>query len=233
METRQRRSFTDDYKRQAVDLVASRSMLRRTATCWPTSLSIVLPNVLLHEEQSTRRVVLRPPSALSKMCSGLVFSVNSFSQKMHLAISRLSKLSGWSFFLELVRAAGVEPAQAFRPYGFSYQLRLSPPRLGAFALRLVCGLDYPFTVAFTHCGVRLRCCPSSLYTFPRSRAWLGIATLEVPPNLSSSASSVSQRALKLSKSVASTSFATPASIQRCIASASGSAKRKAQGRRLG
>jgi hypothetical protein len=98
METRQRRSFTDDYKRQAVDLVTSRSMLRRTATCWPTSLSIVLPNVLLHEEQSTRRVVLRPPSALSKMCSGLVFSVNSFSQKMHLAISRLSKLSGWFFF---------------------------------------------------------------------------------------------------------------------------------------
>src|SRR5262249_12799593 len=28
----------------------------------------------------------------------------------------------------LVRTAGVEPAQAFRPYGFSYQLRLSPPR---------------------------------------------------------------------------------------------------------
>jgi hypothetical protein len=32
----------------------------------------------------------------------------------------------------LVRTAGIEPAQAFRPYGFSYQLRLSPPRLGAF-----------------------------------------------------------------------------------------------------
>jgi len=48
----------------------------------------------------------------------------------------------------MVRAAGIEPAQAFRAYGFSYQLRLSPPRLGACALRLVCGLDYPFTVAF-------------------------------------------------------------------------------------
>ena len=31
----------------------------------------------------------------------------------------------------LVRAAGLEPAQAFRPYGFSYQLRLSPHRRGA------------------------------------------------------------------------------------------------------
>lgn len=29
----------------------------------------------------------------------------------------------------MVRAAGIEPAQAFRPYGFSYPLRLSPPRL--------------------------------------------------------------------------------------------------------
>ena len=40
--------------------------------------------------------------------------------------------------------------------GFSYQLRFaSPPWFE------VCGLDYPFTLA-----VCLRCCPSSLYTFP-------------------------------------------------------------------
>jgi hypothetical protein len=29
-------------------------------------------------------------------------------------------------FAAVVRAAGLEPAQALRPYGFSYQLRLSP-----------------------------------------------------------------------------------------------------------
>jgi hypothetical protein len=39
-------------------------------------------------------------------------------------------------------------------------------------LRRVCGLDYPFTVAFAQVGVRLRCCPSSLYTFPlHVHAW--------------------------------------------------------------
>jgi hypothetical protein len=43
-----------------------------------------------------------------------------------------------------------------------------------------------------------RRCPSSLYTFPASfsRAWLGIAMLQGSPNLSSSASPVSRRALK-------------------------------------
>jgi len=42
----------------------------------------------------------------------------------------------------LVRAAGLEPAQVFRPYGFSYRF--------GFRRRLtqgVRGLDYPFTVA--------------------------------------------------------------------------------------
>jgi hypothetical protein len=44
----------------------------------------------------------------------------------------------------------------------------------------------------------VRCCPSSLYTFPTvsGRAWLGIAMLQGSPNLSSSASPVSRRALK-------------------------------------
>jgi hypothetical protein len=38
----------------------------------------------------------------------------------------------------------------------------------------VCGLDYPFAI---RAGVdrRFRRCPSSLYTFPFSGAWLGIA----------------------------------------------------------
>ena len=60
--------------------------------------------------------------------------------------------------LELVRAGGLEPPQALRPNGFSCHLRLSPPPSG------VCGLDYPFTLPRIAPG--LRCCPSSLYTFP-------------------------------------------------------------------
>lgn len=34
----------------------------------------------------------------------------------------------------LVRAGGLEPPQTFRPYGFSYQLRLSPPRVRGFVV---------------------------------------------------------------------------------------------------
>src|SRR5713101_8000721 len=60
----------------------------------------------------------------------------------------------------------------------------------------VWGLDYPFTVPGFAPGVR--CCPSSLYTFPAvsGRAWLGIAMLQGSPTLSSSAPPVSRRALK-------------------------------------
>jgi hypothetical protein len=42
----------------------------------------------------------------------------------------------------LVRAAGLEPAQAFRPYGFSYHFGFRRRR--TYGVR---GLDYPFTVA--------------------------------------------------------------------------------------
>jgi hypothetical protein len=63
---------------------------------------------------------------------------------------------------KVVRAGGLEPPQALLPYGFSYQLRLSPPRLpirrGAFVVWTIpspCS-GYPED----------RCCPSSLYTFP-------------------------------------------------------------------
>jgi hypothetical protein len=48
-------------------------------------------------------------------------------------------------------------------------------------LRPVCGLDYPFTIPRKVAG--LRCCPSSLYTFPEGyflRAWLGIAMIRFP-----------------------------------------------------
>jgi hypothetical protein len=93
---------------------------------------------------------------------------------------------------DLVRAAGIEPARGSPPYGFSY-----PYGFHRRSVRSVCGLDYPFTLA----RLRLRCRPSSLYTFraarSRRKAWLGITTFEVSPNLSSSTSGVSPGALKV------------------------------------
>ena len=75
---------------------------------------------------------------------------------------------------KLVRAGGLEPPQALRPNGFSDHLRLSPRRAGARkAPRSVCGLDYPFTLPRMAPG--LRCCPSSLYTFPNGRVRPGLA----------------------------------------------------------
>jgi hypothetical protein len=97
---------------------SSWSILRSPAVCWPTSSSIVLPNVPLHAEQSTCFAVLRPPNALSRMCSGLVSPVSSFSKKMHLAIDVLE--SQLSQFLKLVRAAGLE-SKAFRSGALFYQ----------------------------------------------------------------------------------------------------------------
>jgi hypothetical protein len=44
---------------------------------------------------------------------------------------------------QMVRAAGLEPAQAFRPYGFSYHFDFRRR-----STESVCGLDYPFTIAF-------------------------------------------------------------------------------------
>ena len=112
-----------------------------------------------------------------------------------------------------MRAEGLEPSRTLRSNGFSY-----PATAFAAAHRFrngVWGLDYPFTMPGSAPGVR--CCPSSLYTFPAcsGRAWLGIAMLQGSPNLSSSASPVSRRALKFAlKSGASADFATPAWFQR-------------------
>ena len=69
---------------------------------------------------------------------------------------------------KLVRAEGLEPPRAVKLRGFSYRLRLSPPRRAG----RVCGLDYPFTVPG---GSGVRCCPSSLYTFPAGRLRPGLA----------------------------------------------------------
>ena len=61
----------------------------------------------------------------------------------------------------------LNPHGPFKPCGFSYRRRLSPPRHDALGeLTLVCGLDYPFTILRK--TPELRCCPSSLYTFPAS-----------------------------------------------------------------
>ena len=111
----------------------------------------------------------------------------------------------------MVRAEGLEPSLSLRKNGFSYP---STTFVAPTIYSKVWGLDYPFTVSGFLPGIR--CCPSSLYTFPAgfSRAWLGIAILQVSPNLSSSTPPVSRRALKFSfKSVASADFATPARFQ--------------------
>ncbi len=74
----------------------------------------------------------------------------------------------------VVRAEGVEPSRAVKLNGFSYRLRLSPPGRRAWKRqRRVCGLDYPFTVPRENPG--LRCCPSSLYTFPAGMFLPGLA----------------------------------------------------------
>src|SRR6266436_4572118 len=98
------------------------------------------------------------------------------------------------------------------PTDFHARLRLSPPPT-AFAMGF--GVwTIPSPCPDLAPGVR--CCPSSLYTFPASfsQAWLGIAMLQGSPNLSSSAPPVSRRALKFAlKSDASADSATPARFQ--------------------
>jgi hypothetical protein len=77
----------------------------------------------------------------------------------------------------VVRAAGLEPAQALRPYGFSYQLRLSPPwRLGGSPpTRKFVVWTIPSPWRSLARRSRVRCCPSSLYTFPRRLRAKGLA----------------------------------------------------------
>jgi len=75
----------------------------------------------------------------------------------------------------MVRAEGLEPSRALRPNGFSCQLRLSPPPVG------VCGLDYPFTVAFAVGAARLVSTPSRPVVRPglaRDRHFTGFPEFE-------------------------------------------------------
>jgi hypothetical protein len=89
------------------------------------------------------------------------------------------------------------PHEPFKLCGFSYRLRLSPPGfVRSFHIRFaVWTIPSP-----SPGGPGLRRCPSSLYTFPADFS-PGLARdchmNEVSPILSSSASPVSRRALKL------------------------------------
>jgi hypothetical protein len=97
----------------------------------------------------------------------------------------------------VVRAAGLEPAQLFRAEGFSYHFGFRRLALARSRIRLVCGLDYTFTIARS----RIRCCPSSLYTFAPAVRLERLARdclLPVSPSLSSSAPRVSPGALNCS-----------------------------------
>ena len=87
----------------------------------------------------------------------------------------------------------LNPHEPCGPTDFHTRLRLSPP--------LQCSAGFGVWTIPSPCpdmAPGVRCCPSSLYTFPAvsGRAWLGIAMLQSSPNLSSSASPVSRRALK-------------------------------------
>ena len=97
----------------------------------------------------------------------------------------------------MVRAAGIEPARVISPTDFR--------TTSAFAAvpRDVCGLDYPFTVAFAVGAARLVSTPS------RFRAWLGIA-ISGFPEFEQFCTPSFQEGTQLFKSVASTNFATPA-----------------------
>ena len=95
---------------------------------------------------------------------------------------------------------GLPPTDFLTSYGFHRR-----------PVRDVCGLDYTFTLARS----RLRCCPSSLYTFrpapSRRTAWLGIAISGFPEFEQFCIPGFPESTQKsLFKSVASTSSATPA-----------------------
>ena len=96
------------------------------------------------------------------------------------------------------------------PNGFSYPLRLSPPPGRAFGV---------WTIPSPYPGLDpgLRRCPSSLYTFPRVRVLGGLARdshLTGFPEFEQFCTSSFPAGTQSFKSVASTSFATPALICR-------------------
>lgn len=76
----------------------------------------------------------------------------------------------------------LNPHDLFRVCGFSYHFGF---RRLATRVR---GLDYPFTIP----RERFRCCPSSLYTFPKISGLGSGLPVKVSPTLSSSTPPVSQ-----------------------------------------
>ena len=108
--------------------------------------------------------------------------------------THVSGLNRW----DLVRAEGLEPSRGLRPNGFSYPLRLSPPCRDRVLSDAPAGL---WSGLYLHHG-RSAVGAARLVSTPSRpecsvRAWLGIAISQGSPNLSSSASPVSRRALKL------------------------------------
>jgi hypothetical protein len=100
----------------------------------------------------------------------------------------------------VVRAGGLEPPRPVRVCGFSYHFGFRRP-----ATR-VRGLDYPFTIP----RERFRCCPSSLYTFPKISGLGSGLPVKVSPTLSSSTPPVSLTGTQFLKSAVSADFTTPA-----------------------
>jgi hypothetical protein len=95
----------------------------------------------------------------------------------------------------------LNPHGPFKPCGFSCRLRLSPPGRDA-PEELTPSLRSGLSLHPPPEAPELRCCPSSLYTFPAG-CFSGLGSglpFKVSPNLSSSASPVSRRALKFSLS---------------------------------
>jgi hypothetical protein len=87
----------------------------------------------------------------------------------------------------------LNPHGPFKPCGFSYRLRLSPPGCGALG-ELTPGLRSGLSLHHPPEAPELGCCPSSLYTFP-AECLSGLGSglpFQGSPNLSSSASPVSQ-----------------------------------------
>ena len=94
----------------------------------------------------------------------------------------------------------LNPHDLFRVCGFSYHFGF---RRLATRVR---GLDYPFTIP----RERFRCCPSSLYTFPKISGLGSGLPVKVSPTLSSSTPPVSLAGTQFLKSAVSADFTTPA-----------------------
>ena len=100
-----------------------------------------------------------------------------------------------------MRAEGLEPSRTFKPCGFSSH----------FGFRRPAGAGSWSGLYLHHSYVRIRCCPSSLYTFPdKIRAWLGIAISGFPDFEQFYAAGFPTGTQVSFKSAASADFATPA-----------------------